>query len=263
MSEQDDPYRTPEQPVEDADRWGSGGLSVGRALEDGWGALTRNFWVLCGAALFGGILSLLATITCVGFFLVVPVLYYGMYRIALGALDDRADINDLWSGFQRYREVLAPMLAWLILMLVISMVGSIPGEILNRTMVNANDPGSVIFAFGLGQVISLVYAMFVSARIMVAPYFVVVEGAGGVEAIQRSWTITSPHKGTVALLALLMYALTFVGVLACFIGMIPAMAMMIVMGASAYRQLTAGQDGGGDGGGASLEDGWPSEARGS
>jgi uncharacterized membrane protein len=235
MAEHDDVYRTPSQPVEDPDRWGTGGLSVSRALRDGWEALLRNFWVLVGLVVLGGVLMMLATITCIGLFIVVPVLYYGVYRIALDAVDGRADINDMWAGFRDYGANLGRMLLFGILYILVSA----PPAIFNQA-VTLGMQDSPFAAMAIGQVVSLVYGLFVTARFLIGPYFIVEHGLDGVEAFKLSWRVTGRSPGGIALLMLVTYPISIAGFLLLIIGIIPAMGMILAMSASAYRQLTAG-----------------------
>jgi len=206
---------------------GRGDFDIGRALNEAWANTWANFplWLLVGLVALAA--ALLATITVIGIVLVLPVLTWGATYFALRMHDGRAEFADLFAGFSRYGDALVGMLVLFVLMFLIGLLGS-----------SLQVLGAGIGSKGLenfGTLVSWAFALFVTSRLGFS-YFLVVEGMSPVEALSRSWSVTSISKWKVAGLVLLSIVIEVAGVLALVVGVIPALTIVYLMWVSAYRQ---------------------------
>lgn len=239
MAEHEDVYRTPSQPVDDPGNGYDGSLSATQCLSDGWNALMGNFWVLVGMVILGGVLSILSFFTCIGILLLMPIFAYGMNKIALDSVDGEGDINELWAGFRTppgYGPTLGRMIVFYLLMFLISL----PASAVQQVLVVALQDEPVL-AIALSQLFSFGWYIFVQARFMIAPFFIIDQQLDGLEAFKLSWNLTKGHVLTIAGIWLLTFVVSLGGILCLVVGIIPAVGMTMCMMASAYRQLTAGR----------------------
>jgi len=185
-------------------------------------------WLLVG--LVGTLLMLVSMLTVIGFFVVVPVLAWGMTRFLLNMVDGKPDFRDLFSGFSNYGIVLGRSLALILLLYLMLLLANgltLVGGVLDSLAVQL-----------LGQLLYLVFAVAVLTRLYFAFFFLVDRDMGPVEALAASWNATSGKVGNVILLAIIAGVIGMAGLLAFCIGVLFTLTMSYVMYASAYRQLT-------------------------
>lgn len=208
---------------------GTGRIDLGEAFREAWAALWANFPLLLGVSLVFGILSLLAVVTVVGAFLVLPVLTWGGIRFILNVYDGSAEVSDLFSGFSEYGRALGSMLVLGILIVLIYSAGQAL-QILGQLS------GSGLLT-GVGAIVNLVWSFAVVPRLAFVWFYVVDDGLAPVEALQASWSATQDQKLTCFLIAILSGLIPVIGLLCLLVGVIPAMMLVYLLQTAAYRQL--------------------------
>ena len=207
-----------------------GTFDVSRCIEDGWHLTWASFPTWLGVGCVMGLLSgLSALLFLLPALLVVPPLAWGMTFFYLNVVDRRESFGDLFAGFSFYGTALIAMLGWYVCTFLISFIGS------TVDMLGSAVGSGLLIA--LGSLFSLAWALFVTARLYFAPFFIVDHGMGPVAALRASWEITSEQRLRTAGLTLLTAAIMLAGVIALLIGLIPALNISALMWASAYRQM--------------------------
>ena len=208
---------------------GSGSFDVGKCLSDGW-ELTWSFfplWLGVGLVAFLVYLVLLATV--IGIFLAIPVLAWGGARFLLNVYEERAQFGDLFSGFENYGSLILPTLGTMLLLGLIQNVGSVP--------MNLIDPESNLLLFTVGWLFLLFWSVFVTLRVSFAWLIMVDRGSGPIDSIKQSWAITQGNVGKLVILYLASMAVITLGLLALFVGVLPAANVTAMAWVSAYRQM--------------------------
>ncbi len=211
---------------------GTGDFDFGRCLSEAWADTWANFPLWLGVLIVWTLATLVAALTVIGIFLVVPVLAWGMFLFFLKMRDGGAQFGDAFSGFSRYGAALGPILVFSFVSILIGL----PGQIL--TQVGSIQQRWMLYAVGL--VLSLVVAFLVNPRLSFAPFLIVERGLGGVEALRSSWGLTDRVKWKLIGLVLLSGVVVTAGLLAFIVGVIPASVMAYLMIVSAYRQVVGG-----------------------
>jgi hypothetical protein len=206
---------------------GRGDFEIGQCLNDAWANTWANFplWLLVGIVFLA--VAALGVISLIGIVMVLPVLTWGVAYFGLRMHDGRAEFGDLFAGFSQYATALAGMLGCILLIMLIGALGQsvqVAGQLTG---------GGWLMAFG--AFINLVVTLFVTPRLTFA-YFFVVEGESPMDALSRSWEVTSASKWKIVALALIGPLIGIAGLLLLVVGVIPAMAIVSLMWVSAYRQ---------------------------
>lgn len=226
----DNPYAPPGARLERPfDTQGSGSFEIGRCLSEAWSATWANFPLWLGAMIVSGLAAMLATITVIGFFLVLPVLVWGAVYFGLRMYDGRAEFRDVFAGFSRYGTALLTTLALMVLLFLVGLVGQSVQLVGQFTESEA--------VYGVGVLVNLAFALFVTSRLNLAYFFVVDAGLPATEALSRAWEVTRGSVFKVAGLVLLGIPIMIAGFLALVVGAIPAFVIVYLMWVSAYRQL--------------------------
>ena len=228
----DNPYAPPaadlgREPGADA-LGGRGEFEIGQALSDAWNNTWANFPLWLGVGIVGLLASLLSMLTVVGIVLLLPVLGWGAVLFLLRMHDGGAELKDLFAGFSRYGTALVGIL-------VVGLAVTLLGVPVQLVQLAAERTGEA-WLYAAWIVVYLVVFLLLFPRFVFAYFYVVDRDLGPVQALERSWQVTSPLKWKVAGLLLLNYAVMIAGVLALLVGMIPAAVMTYLMWASAYRQ---------------------------
>ena len=217
----------------------AGSFDVMKALSDGWAAVAANPIVLIGASVIFVILTNLSVLLCVvPVMLVGPLLFWGGFRLALDALDDRAELETLFSGFQKIGDVLLPILGLSVLMVV----ASLPGFSLSLFAMFAGAipdvPAALPFVLHIvGCLMSLGWLLLVLCRFLPAPVLLVDRGMGPLEAMGESWALTGNAWGGSIVMSIAQIVLGLIGVAACCVGVFVAAPLTTVAIASMTRQL--------------------------
>ncbi|MCF4121555.1 hypothetical protein L1785_11235 [Antribacter sp. KLBMP9083] len=98
----------------------------------------------------------------------------------------------------------------------------------------------VLSLLGIVPVLGFVVQLAALVALVWAP-FAVLEGADGVTAIRSAVGLARANLGLAVLAVLVLFVLTVAGVLACFVGTLVALPVVILMNAYLYGRLTGGQ----------------------
>jgi len=208
---------------------GGGDFTIARALSDGWNAAKRDFPLCLGVGVVAVLISGVAAVTVIGYFLVVPVIAYGGIKFLLNLLDGKAEFNDLFSGFSNYGTVLGRML---LLTLITLLIGLVSESVMLVGMYSNSEAIRLI-----GSLIYLVSAVFVILPLSFSYFFVVDQDMTAAAALSASWRVTRGKLGKLVGLTLLGLLISWVGLLALVIGVVFTMTVAYGMFASAYRQM--------------------------
>jgi hypothetical protein len=208
---------------------GRGDFELGETLSDAWANTWANFPLWLWVGIVGTLAAVLASVTVIGIFLLVPVLGWGAILFVLRMHDGGAQLADLFAGFSLYGTALAGILVVGLAFVLLGAAG--------QSVQFAADLTGETWLHAIGIPLSLAVAFLVGPRLGLAYFYVVDRGLGPVEALQRSWQVTSPVKWKIVALLLLNYVVLIAGVLALVIGVIPASVMTYLMWVSAYRQI--------------------------
>ena len=226
----DNPYASPSADL-GAERTeqvgGRGDFEIGQCLSDAWANTWANFPLWLGVGLVLTVAVMLGVLSVVGIVLVLPVLGWGATHFGLRMHDGRAGFGDLFAGFSQYGSALTGMLGCVVLIIGVGLIGQslqIVAQLSENTAL-----------LGVGMFVNLVFAVFITPRLTFA-YFFVVEGVSPVDALSRSWNVTSASKWKIVGLVFIAPLILFVGLLALVVGVIPAMTIVYLMWVSAYRQ---------------------------
>jgi uncharacterized membrane protein len=172
---------------------------------------------------------LTATITVIGFFLVVPVLLWGLFHFFLKLRDGGARFGDAFAGFSRYGAALIGMIGLFLMLFLISLLVQLPQLI--------GDLTETPWLATAGSVLTLVFALVINPRLSFAPFLLVDHGTRPVESIREAWRMTAKVKWKLVGLVFVNMAIMAAGFLALVIGVILAVMIVSLIFVSAYRQL--------------------------
>ncbi|MCP5020222.1 MAG: hypothetical protein GY930_00465 [bacterium] len=232
----DNPYQTPssqvDRPTGRGPGGGTGSFTIGQSLSEAWEATIGNLGVVIGAAIVSTIIMFVSAITIIGYFVVIPVMMWGMTRFALNLMDGRADFNDIFSGFTNYGSRLGRTLLLGIVMVILGMVGNIPYYV---GMFMDSD-----ILMGVGWLINMAFSLFIMSRLYFAILYMVDRDLGAMESIQASLEGTRAMWGWVILLAIVSSIIGMLGILALLVGLLVSIPVAYLMWVSAYRQMEGG-----------------------
>lgn len=202
-------------------------FDLGLAISEGWEKVRDNLGVAVGGIVLYYLVAVVSAITIV----IPPVLTYGAVHLMLNAYDDDADINDLFSGFSRFSDALVPFLVlWVILFGI-----GLPGTIMS--FAGAYDERYSLLGTGLSYLYSLLISLLVTCRFAFAPYLIVEQELGAVDALRASWAMTRHQKLMTITMFIVAGLIGAVGVLACCVGMLFSLPVYYMIWTSAYRQM--------------------------
>ena len=237
---------------------GGSSLKVIEAVRQGWQAFAQAPWVFIGFTLLAGVLSSLCSLiqgrvdtdeaavlttvqlvrVVVGSILSVLVSLWsttGLIRGAWSALAGGKPSLGLflrWDGqasWRLFRNGLVLGILFAAVLVVAALVG-VAAARLNQVL--AVLPFLVAFAM-------LIY-LAVNQKFMAQ--IALLQGLGPIESIARGRTLLDPQWGSVLLLALVEFAIALVGLLACFVGLLVAVPVILCTSTAAYRQVFGSED---------------------
>lgn len=91
----------------------------------------------------------------------------------------------------------------------------------------------------VGFLLLIVPGIIVAVRLQFYPYFIVEEGAGPIEAAQKSWDLTAGSTWHLLLFSLSLVGVQLLGALALLVGLVFAIPTVWVARAKVYRELRA------------------------
>jgi|GEM_PF-1219905 len=229
------PFETPQasayqRPAAAASGQGAGVIDIGAAINDAWVATTANFGAAIGGLMVAGLLGMLACFTVIGIFAVLPVFMFGVTRLYINLADGRGDVSDVFDGFKSYGHAVGSMLLFMLMMLFISM----PGQVMS--MLGAYNEWFILSI--LGNIYGLVIAFFVTFRLYFAPYYIVDQNLGALDAMRVAWDATADQKLMIFLLGMVAGIISMAGMLALLIGLLFTIPLSTMIWACAYRQLS-------------------------
>jgi hypothetical protein len=220
----------------------AGALDPAAALRGGLAALQAAPGVVLGVVALAVVVHAVGALVWLGPLLLTPVLTWGLTRFALDASRGHATYDALWSGFSRFGE------AWVGMFVVMLVAGFAlaPGVFMlvvavGLWMFDLGTQGSAqqssvqLLAFGGAVFASWVTVVF--PRLALAPFLVVDRGLSGWDAVRVSWRAMRGQALRGAALGVAGTLLFVGGLLAFGVGVIPAVALVLLALASAYRQL--------------------------
>ncbi|HTO54416.1 MAG TPA: hypothetical protein VMR50_13615 [Myxococcota bacterium] len=207
----------------------AGQIDLGEAFREAWAALWPNFGLVFGTMLLLGLASAGAVVTIVGIFALLPVLLWGGPKFFLGVIRGEGRSSDAFAGFSCYGEALGSMVATMSLVFLIAMLG-------NSIAILGMAARLPLLAV-IGQLANMAWSLLVMPRLGLVWYFVTDQGLGGMDAVRACWDATSEQKLPCLLLAMLSGIIPLVGFLFLIVGVIPAVMLVSLMHAAAYRQL--------------------------
>ena len=141
-------------------------------------------------------------------FLILPVIQYGAHYVNLKAARNEAfEVKEMFSGFNKYLNV---VLANLLLMVLV----------------------------GFGLLVFILPGIYVLCRLAFVPYLVMDRNLGPVAAVESSWKMTKGHVFTVLGMGLLAFLIIIVGLLLVFVGVIFAAMWIFVSFAGLYYAIS-------------------------
>ena len=117
------------------------------------------------------------------------------------------ELTQVFSGGPRFAAMLGGMILHMLAVVIGMLFLIVPG---------------VILALGLG----------------LYPYFIVDRGMGPVEALKASWDATTGHKANLFVLGFYSFGVMLLGLAACCVGMLPAIAVVSVAQGIVFTRLT-------------------------
>ncbi len=222
------PYQAPAADYE-IERVVPGDFRIDRSIEEAFRVTKAHFPLWLGVGVVGMLCIMVAAVTLIGYFLVVPVLVWGMARFLLNMVDGRPDFNDLFSGFSRYGGVLGQTLLLMVIYVGLTVFSEslvFVGQALKQPLIQ-----------GIGWLLYMAFFALVMVRLYMALFFLVDRDMSAIEALSASWNATRGKTLKLLGLAVVTTLLTMAGLLALCVGVVFTATVAYVSYASAYRQL--------------------------
>ncbi len=240
------------------DPTGGSSLQVIEAVKQGWQAFARAPWVFIGFTLIAGVLSIICSLiqgqidvddaspvtgvqlirALIGAVLSVLVNLWsttGMVRgawVALGGGRPVLGTFTRWDGQANWRLLRNGIVLGLLfaaILLVAALVG-MGAALLNQ------------FLALLPFLAALVVVIYLAVNQKFLTQIALLEGAGPVASIARGRVLIDPQWGSVLLLTLLEFAIVLLGLLACLVGLLVAVPVVMCVSTAAYRQVFGTED---------------------
>lgn len=203
-------------------------VSPTRAISYGWNKFAQNPWTWILAVL----VAFLLILTLVGIVVAGAMLARG----AILELEGRKPrLREFFGGINWGPAIGVQLLAWLIVMIPAVIAGALVGA-----------------AFAVGQdaltiTVAIIVTVAAVAAVLVLQFltflaiFFVVDGrAGAIGAVRASIEVTRRNAGPLLLLAILNYAVIWVGSMACYVGLFVAYPIYLIAAGYGYRVVTGG-----------------------
>ena len=207
-----------------------GAIDLGVAISDAWNAATEQWGVAVLATLVASMVLVIPGIIIIPIFIIGPVLAWGFTALLLNMLDGQdAELGDTFSGFGRFGDAWVNMGLYYLITLLLN----VPQIVLNMMAEFYEMPGLMI----LGYLISFTISFLVLVRLYMAPFYIVDQNMGAMEAMSAAWQATSNQRLMVIVLSLVASIISFAGFLAFCIGILFSYPLSQLIWAAAYRQL--------------------------
>jgi hypothetical protein len=185
-----------------------------------------------GVFLLAMLCFLLSALTIVGYFVLVPVLGWGLVKFLLNMRDGDPKVSDLFSGFSNYGVALGRTL---LLALILGLAG-----VASESLVFVGQYLKSVPIQGLGWVVYLAAVALVLGRLYFAFFFIVDKDMSAIVALSAAWQATRGKGLKIFALLLVSGLIGALGLLALCIGSLFTLPMSYAMYVSAYRQMVGG-----------------------
>ena len=222
------PYQAP-LADDDAAVLAPGDFTIGGTLSEAFELTKQYFPLWLGVGFVGTLLTALAAITIIGYFVVVPVIMWGLTKFLLNMVDGRPEMNDLFAGFKDYGSKLLSTLGLFLCFGGLVLLGdsiAIAGQLAGSEIVQS-----------IGGLVYMVFTFTVVVRFYFAMFFLVDQRMGAVESMSASWAATRGKTGKLIGFAIVTGFLAMAGLLALIIGVFFTLMMSYVAYAVAYRKM--------------------------
>jgi uncharacterized membrane protein len=209
-----------------------GDFDIGRSIREGFENTKRHAAVAIGVFVLAGLCMGLSAITIIGYFVLIPVLGWGLVKFLLALHDGNPQVSDLFSGFSNYGTVLGRTLLAAIILGAIGVASEslvFVGQYMKSLPIQAL--GWVVYAAAIALVLGRLYFAF---------FFIVDKDMPAVQALSAAWQATQGKGLKIFALMIISGLLGALGMLALCIGVLFTLPMSYAIYASAYRQMVGG-----------------------
>ena len=142
------------------------------------------------------------------------------------------------SGNRRFRfpDEIGVIVALLVMVAIIGIAR--PNFLSAQNMFTLLGHATFLGMLAVGMVFLVVPGVILALGLGLYPYFIVDRNMGPVEALKASWDATTGHKANLFVLGFYSFGVMLLGVAACCIGIMPAVAVMSVAQAIVFTRLT-------------------------
>lgn len=168
--------------------------------------------------------------------LVINFLLLGISRVMLKVVrGERAEIVDVFSGGAYLVRAFLGMILINLLWLVIVLIGLVPGGVLLAVA----GPGPIpIIAFVVGGIVAFAAIIWITLNVIFFMFCLVDRNVGIIEAFRLARQTTSGNMAQLMVLVFVWIGLVLVGVLACCVGVIFTMPLVMLTQAVAYLAMS-------------------------
>ena len=233
------PFEVPSQDGGGGSPTATGDFDFATAFQDGFEGTKRNavtLFIVMIAAFFITGFSVLACLLPV--LIVGPLVYWGQTKVGLEAQDGVAEVGTLFDGFNNIGEALPKAISYLLILLVIGIPGGIIGGLGNLITLLVDDELVILLVSIVGTIGQWIWQAVIMSRFMPGMFLIIDKGLDPIPAITESWNLTSGCWLKMIGFYVTTGFVALAGVLFCLVGIIPAMMVTQIAGASVYRQLT-------------------------
>jgi large-conductance mechanosensitive channel len=211
-------------------------------IRAGWDLVKDNYWLILGITLVGNLIA-----AAVPFGILAGPMMCGIYYCLIRKQRGRPiKFEMLFKGFDHFVQSLIATLIMLVPLLVILIPGYIVViAILFATMRPAPgggpapppSPAPFLIAYGAFMLLVILVSIVVAVLFFFVYPLIIDRKLSGVQAVKTSFKAAMGNLGGVLGLVLLNFVLTFVGLLACYVGAFFVMPIHFGAIAVAYRQV--------------------------
>jgi len=237
---------------------GGSSLQVIEAVKQGWQAFARAPWVFIGFTLLAGVLSSVCSLiqgrvdadefTLVTGVQLIRLVVGSILSVLVSLWSTTGLVRGAWSALAGGKPALGTFTRWDgraswrlfrnglvlgILIAAILVVAALVG-------VAAAQLNQVLAVLPFLAAFTMVIYLAVNQKFMAQ--IALLEGAGPIESIARGRTLLDPQWGSVLLLALVEFGIALLGLLACFVGLLVAVPVILCTSTAAYRQVFGSED---------------------
>ncbi len=204
-------------------------FSIAESLEVGWDLAKNNFVLLLG----GLVMTMVAGCVPLGFMMVIS-----------NVIGAESTVSQIFMSVGLLGAVVAASgLAMGLLKICLDLVDKRPTDF-NQMFNYFPLTFSVLVAFlifhiavQIGTFLLVVPGIIVAIKLKFFPYFIVEDGCGPIEALQKSWDLTKGVKWQLFLFDLVLFLMNFVGTLCFGVGVFVTMVISLGAVAFVFRKL--------------------------